>query len=162
MTKPSTILKLILSTLRAHSYIDVIAEIIRLAERKSNKAVRLFLYRHALRETWHFFGLYRHHEYDRLRLKVTFRHRISKVSLARGISSKENACYRFANPTSFSGISFLKIPHSGRNSPPSRRGLFIILSTYLTRGQCGARCPHEWGKWSTNLNSVIFYIAQTV
>lgn len=41
---------------RAHSYIDVIAEIIRLAELKSNKAVRLFLYRHALRETRHFLG----------------------------------------------------------------------------------------------------------
>lgn len=72
---------------RAHSYIDVIAEIIRLAELKSNKAVRLFLYRHALRETRHFLGLYRNHAYDQSGLKVTFRHRISKVSLARGISS---------------------------------------------------------------------------
>jgi len=72
---------------RAHSYIDVITEIIRLAELKSNKAVRSLLYRHALRETRHFLGLYRNHVYDRSGLKVTFRHRISKVSLARGISS---------------------------------------------------------------------------
>lgn len=72
---------------RAHSYIDVVAEIIRLAELKSNKAVRSFLYRHALRETRHFLGLYRNHVYDRSGLKVTFKHRISKISLARGIRS---------------------------------------------------------------------------
>ncbi|MBF7979209.1 MULTISPECIES: glycosyltransferase [Rahnella] len=72
---------------RAQSYIDVVAEIIRLAELKSNKAVSLFLYRHALREARHFLGLYRNHVHNRPALKADFSRRISKVSLARGISS---------------------------------------------------------------------------
>lgn len=72
---------------RAQSYIDVITEILSLAELRSNKAVRLFLYRHALREARHFLGLYRNHVHDRPKLKVTFSRRISTPWLACGISS---------------------------------------------------------------------------
>jgi len=72
---------------RAQSYIDVITEIIRLADLRSNKSVRLFLYRHALREARHFLGLYRNHAHDKAGLKASFRRSISTVSLASEISS---------------------------------------------------------------------------
>lgn len=72
---------------RAQSYIDVITEIIRLAGLRSNKSVRLFLHRHALREARHFLGLYRNHAHDKAGLKASFRRSISTVSLVSGISS---------------------------------------------------------------------------
>jgi glycosyltransferase involved in cell wall biosynthesis len=72
---------------RATSYIDVVAEIIRLAKLRTNKAISIFLYRHALREARHFLGLYRNHVHDKPGLKVAFRRRISTVGLIRGIST---------------------------------------------------------------------------
>lgn len=72
---------------RAISYIEVIAEVMRLAELTPNKAVRLFLYRHALVEARHFLGLYRNNVHDQSGLKALFHRQISTLSLVRGISS---------------------------------------------------------------------------
>ena len=72
---------------RTQSYIEVIAEIIRLARLEQNIRIRVFLYRHALVEARHFLGLYRNHAHDKAGLKASFRRSISTVSLASGISS---------------------------------------------------------------------------
>lgn len=71
---------------RAISYIDVIAEIIRLAEQEQNKKIKVFFLRHALVEARHFLGLYRKKVQDRTELQQTFRLRIRLISLAQGIS----------------------------------------------------------------------------
>lgn len=72
---------------RAMSYIEVVAEIIRLAELDQNKKIKVFLYRHALVEARHFLGLYRNRVGDKSGVKNTFKASISLVSLLRGISS---------------------------------------------------------------------------
>jgi len=72
---------------RALSYIDVIAEIIRLAKQDKNKRIRLFLLRHALVETRHFLGLYRKKVRDESGVKASFRDNISLACLFKGIGS---------------------------------------------------------------------------
>ncbi|GDX07545.1 glycosyltransferase [Buttiauxella sp. A111] len=72
---------------RALSYIDVIAEIIRLAKQDQNKKIKVFLYRHALVEARHFLGLYRNRVGDKSSIKNCFKANISAAYLFRGISS---------------------------------------------------------------------------
>lgn len=72
---------------RAQSYIEVIAEIIRLAKLERNKRIKIFLYRHALVEARHFLGLYRNNVGDKSGVKNSFRTQISLMTLFRGISS---------------------------------------------------------------------------
>lgn len=72
---------------RAMSYIEVVAEIIRLAERDQNKKIKVFLYRHALVEARHFLGLYRNRVGDKSGVKNAFKANISAANLFRGISS---------------------------------------------------------------------------
>lgn len=78
---------------RAQSYIDVITEILNLAELRSNKAVRLFLYRHALREARHFLGLYRNNVEDKAGISSRFKSVISLPSLFRGINSPSDVFF---------------------------------------------------------------------
>ncbi|HEX4503011.1 MAG TPA: glycosyltransferase [Scandinavium sp.] len=73
--------------IRAMSYVDVIAEIIRLAEQEQNKKIKAFLYRHALVEARHFLGLYRNRVQDKSGVGTSFKACISFASLSRGISS---------------------------------------------------------------------------
>ena len=72
---------------RAQSYIEVIADIIRLAKREKNKNISLFLYRHALVEARHFLGLYRNNVCDTSGVKIHFRTEISLLTLFKGISN---------------------------------------------------------------------------
>ncbi|QQN37278.1 glycosyltransferase [Rahnella aceris] len=72
---------------RAQSYIEVIAEIIRLTELDQNKKIKVFLYRHALVEARHFLGLYRNHVEDKSGVTTDFKSHISFASLFRGISN---------------------------------------------------------------------------
>lgn len=72
---------------RALSYIEVIAEIIRLASLEQNKRIKLFLYRHALVEARHFLGLYRNRVGDKSGMKDYFKANIFAAHLFRGISS---------------------------------------------------------------------------
>lgn len=72
---------------RAMSYIEVVAEIIRLAELDQNKKIKVFLYRHALVEARHFLGLYRNRVGDKSGVKSCFRESIYLVGFFRGISS---------------------------------------------------------------------------
>ncbi|MEG1347872.1 MAG: glycosyltransferase [Hafnia sp.] len=72
---------------RAMSYIEVVAEIIRLAELDQNKEIKVFLYRHALVEARHFLGLYRNRVGEKSGVKSCFRESISLVGFFRGISS---------------------------------------------------------------------------
>ncbi|MEG1422174.1 MAG: glycosyltransferase [Citrobacter sp.] len=72
---------------RALSYIEVIAEVIRLASIEQNKKIKLFLYRHALVEARHFLGLYRNRVRDKSRVKYSFEANITLGSLFRGINS---------------------------------------------------------------------------
>ncbi|WP_148244421.1 glycosyltransferase [Enterobacter asburiae] len=72
---------------RAMSYIEVIAEIIRLAELDQNKKIKVFLYRHALVEARHFLGLYRNRVEDKSGVTTDFKSHISFASLFRGISN---------------------------------------------------------------------------
>jgi len=78
---------------RAMSYIEVVAEIIRLAERDQNKKIKVFLYRHALVEARHFLGLYRKKVLDSSKVKISFKANISFTSLFRGISSFSDAFF---------------------------------------------------------------------
>lgn len=71
---------------RALSYIEVIAEVIRLAKQKQNKKIKVFLYRHALVEARHFLGLYRKKVLDNSNVKTSFNINISFISLFQGIS----------------------------------------------------------------------------
>jgi len=72
---------------RAQSYIEVIAEIIRLARLEQNIRIRVFLYRHALVEARHFLGLFRNNVGDKIGVKSWFRESISAGDLFRGINS---------------------------------------------------------------------------
>lgn len=72
---------------RAQSYIEVIAEIIRLASLEQNIIIRVFLYRHALVEARHFLGLFRNNVGDKIGVKSCFRESISAGDLFRGINS---------------------------------------------------------------------------
>ncbi|MEN4885221.1 hypothetical protein [Enterobacter ludwigii] len=58
--------------IRAISYVDVIAEIIRLAEQEQNKKIKSFLLSHALVEARHFLGLYRNRIQDKPKVKAIF------------------------------------------------------------------------------------------
>jgi len=72
---------------RAQSYIEVITEIIRLAELEQNRIIRPFLFRHALVESRHFLGLYRNNVQDIPGVKARFRANISLMCLFKGISN---------------------------------------------------------------------------
>lgn len=72
---------------RAQSYIEVIAEIIRLARLEQNIIIRVFLYRHALVEARHFLGLFRNNVGDKIGVKSCFRESISAGDLFKGINS---------------------------------------------------------------------------
>lgn len=72
---------------RAQCYIEVIAEIIRLARLEQNIRIRVFLYRHALVEARHFLGLYRNNVKDKSAFKDSFRTHISLIGLSQGINS---------------------------------------------------------------------------
>ncbi|EPG7393541.1 glycosyltransferase [Enterobacter cloacae] len=72
---------------RALSYIEVIAEVIRLASLDQNKKIKVFLYRHALVEARHFLGLYRNRVRDKSSVKYSFEAKITLGSLFRGINS---------------------------------------------------------------------------
>ncbi|HEE9874045.1 TPA: glycosyltransferase [Citrobacter braakii] len=78
---------------RALSYIDVIAEIIRLAKLDKNKRISLFLFRHALVETRHFLGLYRKKVRDESGVKASFLANISLACLFRGINSTSDVFF---------------------------------------------------------------------
>ena len=78
---------------RAQSYIEVIAEIIRLAKLEQNKRIKIFLYRHALVEARHFLGLYRNNVGDKSGVKNSFRTQISLMTLFRGISSTSDVFF---------------------------------------------------------------------
>ncbi len=78
---------------RAQSYIEVIAEIIRLAKLEQNKRIKVFLYRHALVEARHFLGLYRNNVGDKSGVKDSFRTQISLITLFRGISSTSDVFF---------------------------------------------------------------------
>lgn len=79
--------------IRAASYVEVIAEIIRLAGQPKNQDIRLPLLRHALVETRHFLGLYRNNVQDKSALKTNFRANIAFKNLFRGISSFSDAFF---------------------------------------------------------------------
>lgn len=72
---------------RAISYVEVIEDIIQLADDKQNKKIKIFLYRHALVEARHFLGLYRKKVMDKSNVKTSFNKNISFISLFPGISS---------------------------------------------------------------------------
>ena len=72
---------------RALSYIEVIAEVIRLASLEQNKKIKLFLYRHALVEARHFLGLYHNRVRDKSSVKYSFEANITLGSLFRGVNS---------------------------------------------------------------------------
>ncbi|HFP9342072.1 TPA: glycosyltransferase [Raoultella ornithinolytica] len=72
---------------RAISYVEVIAEIIQVAEQEQNKKIKVFLYRHALVEARHFLGLYRKKVWDNSNVKTSFNTNISFINLLKGISS---------------------------------------------------------------------------
>lgn len=72
---------------RAISYVEVIEDIIQLADDKQNKKIKIFLYRHALVEARHFLGLYRKKVMDKSNVKTSFNKNISFISLFQGISS---------------------------------------------------------------------------
>lgn len=72
---------------RAISYVEVIAEIIQVAEQEQNKKIKVFLYRHALVEARHFLGLYRNLVGDKSGMKDCFKANIFAAHLFRGISS---------------------------------------------------------------------------
>ncbi|TDS92746.1 glycosyl transferase family 2 [Rahnella sp. BIGb0236] len=78
---------------RAQSYIEVIAEIIRLAKLEQNRKKRRFLCRHALVEARHFLGLYRNNVQDKSGLKTNFSELISLACLSRGISCFSDAIF---------------------------------------------------------------------
>ncbi|MFU2315833.1 glycosyltransferase [Rahnella sp. PCH160] len=78
---------------RAQSYIEVIAEIIRLAKHDQNKKISQFLYRHALVEARHFLGLYRNNVCNTLNVKSSFRTGISVFSLLKGVSNMSDAFF---------------------------------------------------------------------
>lgn len=73
--------------IRAISYIEVIADILSLADQPQNKDIRRYFHRHALAESRHFLGLYRKKVAEPSVVKSCFRSSISLTRLAKGISS---------------------------------------------------------------------------
>jgi len=78
---------------RARDYIDVIAELHRLASLPENHSIQRSLRRHALVEARHFLGLYRRRVLDLAGVKVAFRSRIGRRELWRGIRSASDVCF---------------------------------------------------------------------
>ncbi|MDK9354841.1 glycosyltransferase [Lelliottia sp. V106_10] len=78
---------------RARDYIDVIAELLRLALLPENPRIQRSLRRHALVEARHFMGLYRRRVQDRAGVKVAFRSRIVLRELWRGIHNASDFCF---------------------------------------------------------------------
>ena len=78
---------------RARDYIDVIAELHRLASLPENHPIRAHLLRHALVEARHFLGLYRRRVQDRAGVKDALLSRIALPELSRGILSASDLCF---------------------------------------------------------------------
>ncbi|WP_353938856.1 hypothetical protein [uncultured Pantoea sp.] len=78
---------------RALSYLDVIAEIVRLGEQPQHRVLRRYLLRHALVESRHFLGLYRNNVNGKAAIRREFRERISFGSLLSGISNFSDLCF---------------------------------------------------------------------
>lgn len=79
--------------IRAISYVDVIAEIIRLAEQEQNKKIKSFLLSHALVEARHFLGLYRNRIQDKPKVKAIFCANISLKNLCHGIKTSSDVFF---------------------------------------------------------------------
>ena len=73
--------------IRAHSYIDVIGDILVLSSLPQNHAIRTSLRRHALVECRHFLGLFRRKIANRQAARQLFRQRIALRQLVAGVSS---------------------------------------------------------------------------
>ena len=73
--------------IRAHSYIDVISDILALSSLPQHHAIRTSLRKHALVECRHFLGLYRRKITNRQATRSLFRERISFRQLIAGVSS---------------------------------------------------------------------------
>lgn len=73
--------------IRAHSYIDVISDILALSSLPEHHEVRKPLRRHALVECRHFLGLYRRKITNRQAARALFRERIVLRQLIAGVSS---------------------------------------------------------------------------
>jgi len=78
---------------RARDYIDVIAELHRLASLPENHRIQRSLRRHALVEARHFLGLYRRRVQDRQSVKAAFLSRIARGELWRGIRNASDVCF---------------------------------------------------------------------
>jgi hypothetical protein len=78
---------------RAMSYIEVIADIIRLSGLEANRTIYRYLYRHALVETRHLLGLYRNKVQDKVAVRIYFRKNITLNRLTRGIYSISDAWF---------------------------------------------------------------------
>lgn len=78
---------------RARDYIDVIAELHRLAHLPENRLIRAHLLCHALVEARHFLGLYRRRVQDRDGVKDAFLSRIALPELSRGIHSASDVFF---------------------------------------------------------------------
>lgn len=73
--------------IRAHSYIDVISDIITLSSKPQHHEIKRALTQHALVECRHFLGLYRRKITDRQPLRCSFRKRIALSQLLAGARS---------------------------------------------------------------------------
>ena len=73
--------------IRAHSYIDVISDILALSSLPQHNEIRTPLRRHALVECRHFLGLYRRKIANRQAVRQLFRQRIALRQLVAGVSS---------------------------------------------------------------------------
>ncbi|EIV6183734.1 glycosyltransferase [Klebsiella aerogenes] len=73
--------------IRAHSYIDVISDILVLSSLPQHHAIRTSLRRHALVECRHFLGLFRRKIANRQAARQLFRQRIALRQLIAGVSS---------------------------------------------------------------------------
>lgn len=73
--------------IRAHSYIDVISDILALSSLPQYNEIRTPLRRHALVECRHFLGLYRRKIANRQAARQLFRQRIALRQLVAGVSS---------------------------------------------------------------------------
>lgn len=73
--------------IRAHSYIDVISDILALSSLPQHHEIRTPLRRHALVECRHFLGLYRRKIANRQAARMEFRQRIALRQLITGVGS---------------------------------------------------------------------------
>lgn len=78
---------------RAISYLEVIAKIIRLGGQPQHRVVRRYLLRHALVKSCHFLGLYRNNVSDKLAIRRRFWEMVSCSALFRGISNFSDLCF---------------------------------------------------------------------